>query len=67
MVAVQVLAQEELDPILAGELRLIDNETGEAREVAMSRKMLQAYREAAFPYTQSLRGFVMNAASHICL
>jgi uncharacterized protein (DUF58 family) len=57
VVAVQVLAPEELDPELAGELRLIDSESGAAREVAMSSKVLQAYRDAALQYTQKLRAF----------
>lgn len=57
VVAVQVLAPEELDPDLTGELRLIDSESGAAREVAMSSKVLQAYRETALQYTQTLKAF----------
>lgn len=57
VVVVQVLAREELDPGFSGELRLIDSESKEVREVAMSSKVLQAYREAARAYTQSLRAF----------
>lgn len=57
VVAVQVLAPEELNPDLTGELRLIDSESGAAREVAMSSKVLQAYREAALQYTQTLKAF----------
>ncbi|MDD9269995.1 DUF58 domain-containing protein [Paenibacillus sp. GCM10023248] len=57
VVVVQVLAREELSPGLSGELRLIDSESGEAREVAMSGKVLQAYSEAAQAYIQSLRAF----------
>ncbi|NOV03451.1 DUF58 domain-containing protein [Paenibacillus planticolens] len=57
VVAVQVLAPEELDPKLSGELRLIDSESKAAREVAMSSKVLHAYREAAMQHTQMLRAF----------
>ncbi|OPH47483.1 hypothetical protein BC351_09765 [Paenibacillus ferrarius] len=57
VVVVQVLAPDELDPLLTGELRLLDSETGAAREVAMSSKVLQAYKEAAFQYTQTLKSF----------
>ncbi|NQX65429.1 DUF58 domain-containing protein [Paenibacillus alba] len=57
VVVVQVLAPDELDPLLMGELRLLDSETGAAREVAMSSKVLQAYKEAAFQYTQTLKSF----------
>lgn len=57
VVAVQVLAPEELDPKLSGELRLIDSESKEAREVAISSKVLQTYKEAAVQHTQMLRSF----------
>lgn len=57
VIVVQVLAPEELDPKLAGELRLIDSESRAAREVAMSSKVLQNYRAAAMGYTQMVRAF----------
>ncbi|TXK77118.1 DUF58 domain-containing protein [Paenibacillus sp. N3.4] len=57
VVAVQVVSPEELDPKYAGELRLIDSESGEAREVAMSSKVIQAYRDAVQAYTQQLKAF----------
>ncbi|MBD0379142.1 DUF58 domain-containing protein [Paenibacillus sedimenti] len=55
--AIQILAPEELAPELAGELRLIDSETGAAKEVAMSSKILQAYRKAVEQYTSGLKAF----------
>lgn len=57
VVVVQVLAPEELNPKLTGELRLIDSESRAAREVAMSSKVLQDYRAAATAYTQMVRAF----------
>lgn len=57
VVVVQVLSPEELNPGLSGELRLIDSESGAAKEVAVSSKVLQSYREAVEAYTQSLRSF----------
>jgi uncharacterized protein (DUF58 family) len=39
-----LLAPDELDPQLAGDLRLIDVETGHAQEVALDGGMRQAYR-----------------------
>lgn len=54
---VQVLAPEELEPVLAGDLRLVDCETGAGKEVAVSAKVLQAYREAAAGYTHWLERF----------
>ncbi|HUT74872.1 MAG TPA: DUF58 domain-containing protein [Armatimonadota bacterium] len=41
--ALQVLAPEEIAPGLAGDLRLIDAETGEAREISITRGLLREY------------------------
>jgi uncharacterized protein (DUF58 family) len=54
---VQVLAQEEWNPALSGDLRLIDCETGEGKEVAVTTKVLQAYKETVRDYTAKLEGF----------
>lgn len=54
---VQVLSPEELHPGYAGDLRLVDVETGVGKEVAMSAKVLKAYKEALDAYTAGLRGF----------
>lgn len=57
VVAVQVLAREELSPQLAGDLRLIDSERRTGKEVALSSAVLRAYRAAAREYTEGLRAF----------
>ncbi|GGI43398.1 hypothetical protein GCM10008018_01870 [Paenibacillus marchantiophytorum] len=57
VIVVQVLAPEEINPSFSGELRLIDSESGAAREVAMSSKVLESYRAAVQQYTQSLKAF----------
>jgi len=57
VVAVQVLSPEELRPELAGDLRLIDVETGTDKEVAMSDAVLEKYRRALEQYTTELRRF----------
>jgi uncharacterized protein (DUF58 family) len=41
---VHVLAPEELDPTLAGDLRIVDSETGETRELSVDGDALRAYR-----------------------
>ncbi len=40
---IQLLAPDELDPLLAGDLRLVDTETGDAEEVTIDRPMLDRY------------------------
>jgi uncharacterized protein (DUF58 family) len=57
VVVVQVLSPEELHPQLAGDLRLVDVETGTGKEVSMSGTVLRAYQEALDSYTGSLRSF----------
>ncbi|MDF2662690.1 MAG: hypothetical protein K0Q94_5481 [Paenibacillus sp.] len=57
IVVVQVLSPEELYPAYNGDLRLVDVETGAGKEVAMSGKVLKAYKEALDAYTVGLRAF----------
>jgi uncharacterized protein (DUF58 family) len=42
---VHVLSPEEMNPELAGDLRLVDSETGEMRELSMDGEAVRAYRE----------------------
>jgi uncharacterized protein (DUF58 family) len=44
VVVLQLLAPDELDPPLGGDLRLVDIETGEAEEVTVDRAMRDLYR-----------------------
>lgn len=41
---IHLLAPDEVDPSLTGNLRLIDRETGQAREVSIDDRLLEAYR-----------------------
>lgn len=54
---IQVLAPEEVQPTLAGDLRLIDSETGAATEVSISPSTLRRYRRTAEFYCDSLKRF----------
>jgi len=42
---IHVLAPEEMDPELQGDLRLVDVETGETRELSVDGEAIRAYRE----------------------
>jgi uncharacterized protein (DUF58 family) len=42
---IHLLAPDEVNPPLEGNLRLIDHETGQAREVSIDERLLRAYRE----------------------
>jgi len=58
---IQVLAPEELQPQLRGDLMLVDSESGAAREVTVNERVLGAYRSALDSYTTSLESFCRGA------
>jgi uncharacterized protein (DUF58 family) len=54
---VHVLAPEEMNPELAGDLRLIDSETSETRELSMDGDAVRAYRERLRQYLDRVETF----------
>ncbi|MBU8713802.1 DUF58 domain-containing protein [Brevibacillus parabrevis] len=54
---VQVLSQEERQPDYAGELRLIDAETGQAKEASMTALLLAEYAKSLRDFRQELAAF----------
>ncbi|MBX3746305.1 MAG: DUF58 domain-containing protein [Verrucomicrobiae bacterium] len=52
---VQILAPEELEPATFGDLRLLDAETREHREITFPRQRLAAYRNTVERYCQDLQ------------
>jgi hypothetical protein len=54
---IQVLAPEELQPQVRGDLMLVDSESGAEREVTVNERMLTAYRSTLEAYTTSLGSF----------
>lgn len=60
LVVVQVLAPEELNPAVVGDLKLLDSETGQTREVTISDSLLRRYRERARDYCETLRQFCLG-------
>lgn len=55
VVLVQLLSPDELNPVLSGELKLIDSELGTGKEVAVGHKLLKQYREAVAGYQGELK------------
>jgi hypothetical protein len=55
--AVQILSREELEPTLLGDLKLVDAETGELREVSISSRLLQTYQKNLDAHTNGLKKF----------
>jgi hypothetical protein len=58
--AIQVLARDEVTPDLAGDLRLVDSETQETREITVSGALLSAYRRRVGEYCDELRRFCVS-------
>jgi uncharacterized protein (DUF58 family) len=54
---IQVLAPDEMQPQIKGDLMLVDSESGVAREITVNERVLEAYRAALASYTTSLESF----------
>ncbi|TYS16683.1 DUF58 domain-containing protein [Rossellomorea vietnamensis] len=54
---VQVLSPDELQPSFQGDLKLVDSESKEPREVSISRKVLQEYEERLQAHINELERF----------
>ena len=54
---IHVLAPEEVDPTLAGDLRLTDAETGEERDLTMDGEALGDYRQRLGDFLARAEGF----------
>ena len=54
---VHVLAPEEMDPELAGDLQLVDAETGETRELSVDGEAVRAYRERLRQFIERVETF----------
>jgi hypothetical protein len=52
-----VLSPEEIDPVLAGDLRLTDVEDDDVAEVTASRALLTRYRQTLQAYCQSIKDY----------
>ena len=55
--AIQILADEEIDPTVAGDLKLTDIEDGDEAEVTISAPLLQRYRDTLAAFKGSLSSF----------
>lgn len=53
----QVLSPQELEPELAGDLRLRDVEDGDRAEITVSAPLLKRYKQTLAAYTEQLRTF----------
>jgi uncharacterized protein (DUF58 family) len=54
---IQVLSQEELDPDLKGDLRLVDSEDADFAEITVSRPLMDRYRQTLATFLDGAREF----------
>jgi hypothetical protein len=54
---IHLLAAEELNPTLGGDLRLHDSETGEVRELTVDGEALRAYRQRLHEFLERVETF----------
>jgi hypothetical protein len=54
---VHLLDPGEMNPEFGGDLRLMDSETGEVREVTIDGDALRAYRERLHQFLEGIEGF----------
>ena len=54
---VHVLEQEEMNPSLRGDLRIIDSETGEAKEMSVNPGLLSRYQQALAAFRADVETF----------
>lgn len=59
---IHVLSRDELEPELAGDLRLVDRETGEARPLSVDAATLRAYRERLQRFLDGAEAFCRSHA-----
>jgi len=54
---IHLLSKEEVEPELAGDLRLVDVETAAVTDITISRRLLETYRRTVQSYCASLKDF----------
>jgi len=57
---IQLLAREELEPTLTGDLKLVDAEDGSIKEISVTANLLKAYKANLDAYTANLRAFCLR-------
>ncbi len=60
VIALHILAPDEIEPALSGELRLLDSETGTVREVSITPALLARYRQNFTRYCGEIETFCLR-------
>ena len=55
--AIHILSEEELKPTLLGDLRIIDSETGESKEMSVNPQLMARYQATLDGFCGEVEGF----------
>jgi uncharacterized protein (DUF58 family) len=58
--AIQIMDESELNPAMVGDLKLVDSETGETREISISQGLLARYRKTVENYYDQMQKFCLR-------
>ena len=58
--AIQVLSEEEVNPLFSGDLKLVDAESGGQAEITMSAPLMKMYRRRLNGFCEGLKSFCTN-------
>jgi uncharacterized protein (DUF58 family) len=64
VVFIHILSPEEVTPPLAGDLRLIDVETGQAQEVTIDATMRDVYHQRLIAWREEIRNECQRRGAH---
>lgn len=68
VVLVQILSQEEMNPSLIGNYRLIDKESGQFKEIELSERKIEDYKKALKNFQSQIQGYcVQRGQQYICI
>jgi len=56
---IHVLAPDEIDPSVTGDLKLLDSETGANTEISVSPSLLRRYKENVTGFTEAIRSYCL--------
>ncbi|MCY6371598.1 DUF58 domain-containing protein [Clostridium ganghwense] len=67
VILIHLLCKEELKPELEGQIRLIDSETGEARNIAVTSQLLKRYEASLNEFTNNIKELTRKVGAHYML
>lgn len=61
---IHVLSKDEVEPVISGDLKLVDVETGKTQDVSLDDEMLALYKKRFLAWTEDIGMFCMKRGIH---